>query len=116
MDLCARVGRQRPLVYLPDVEIVHYGRMSTRLNPAYSLPNTAVGYVRSLRLSGAGRWALRTYKLVVTLDAPVHLTVKLAQSFWRRLRGRNRSAQKSLLAAQGPWYFLCKGLLPFWRA
>jgi len=116
MDLCARVGRQRPLVYLPHVEIVHYGRMSTRLNAAYSLPNTAVGYVRSLRLSGAGRWALRAYKLVVTLDAPVHMTVKLAQSCWRRLRGRNRSAQKSLLAAQGSWYFLCKGLLPFWRA
>jgi N-acetylglucosaminyl-diphospho-decaprenol L-rhamnosyltransferase len=116
IDLCARVGQQRPLVYLPQVEIVHYGRMSTRLNAAYSLPNTAVGYVRSLRQSGAGRWALWAYKLVVTVDAPVHLTVKLAQSCWRWLGGRSRSAQKSLLSGLGSWYFLRKGLISFWRA
>jgi N-acetylglucosaminyl-diphospho-decaprenol L-rhamnosyltransferase len=116
MELCRRVGERRPLVYHPHVEIVHYGRVSTRLNAAYSMPNTAIGYVRSLRASGTGPAALLAYKIIVTLDAPVHLGAKLVQYLWRRLRGHTRSAEKSLLAAQGSWYFLCKGLIPFWKA
>jgi GT2 family glycosyltransferase len=116
IELSARLGRRYKIVYHPAVEITHYGRVSTRLNAAYSMPNVAAGYVRYLRHSGATPAALLFYKLAITLDAPLHCLTKGIQFLWRRLHGRSGSAQKSLLAARGSWFLLCKGLAPLWRA
>src|SRR5205085_476193 len=44
IDLSHRVNRTRPVVYMPGVEIVHHGRVSSRLNVAYSEPNVTIGY------------------------------------------------------------------------
>jgi GT2 family glycosyltransferase len=116
IDLSARVGRRYAVVYHPQIEITHHGRVSTRLNASYSLPNVAVGYVRYLRKSGASPGALLLYKLAITLDTPLHLGVKTLQYVIRRLRGRPRSAEKSLLAARGLWHFLRRCLTTFWKA
>jgi GT2 family glycosyltransferase len=116
IDLSARVGRRYQVVYHPHIEITHHGRVSTRLNASYSLPNVAVGYVRYLRKSGASPAALLLYKLAITLDTPLHLAVKTLQYVMRRLRGRPWSAEKSLLAARGLWHFLRHGIRTFWKA
>jgi GT2 family glycosyltransferase len=116
MDLSARVGRRHLVVYHPEVEILHYGRVSTRQHIGYASSNMAIGFLRFLRKSGY-RWpALLTYKLVVTLDAPLQFVGKGLQYLWRRLRGRHQKAEKSWLALKGLGYFLTKGLLPFWKA
>jgi hypothetical protein len=76
----------------------------------------AIGFLRYLRKSGYSRSVLALYKLVVTLDAPVQLIGKGSQYLWRRLRGRQAKAEKSLVALRGAAYFLVRGLVPFWRA
>jgi GT2 family glycosyltransferase len=116
LDLSAQVGRRRQLVYFSNVEILHYGRVSSRANVGFSAPNVAVGYVHYFRKAGVGPVALFAYKLLVTVDAPLQLTAKLAQAALRRLRGRPDKARKSLLAARGFWHFLRGELLRFWRA
>jgi GT2 family glycosyltransferase len=116
IDLSIRVGRRFPIVYLPSVEITHYGRVSTRQNVRFTSPNIAAGFVRYLRKAGCPRLGLLCYKLVVTLDAPVGLAAKALQYLRRHLRGRPDRAARSRLALKGQWEFLTKGLRPFWRA
>jgi hypothetical protein len=116
LDLSLRVGRNRPVVYHPSVEITHYGRVSTRQHIGYASSQMAVGFVRYLRKSGCPGWGLLAYKLVVSLDAPAQLLVKGVQYLWRRARGQRDKADKSLLAFRGFWHFLTRGLVAFWRA
>ncbi len=116
IDLSLRVGRSRPIVYLPDVEIMHHGRVSSRLNVEFTEPNVMIGYVRCLRKSGATRPSLWLYKATISVDAPVQMLTKVVQYGWRRLRRRPDKAEKSRLAVRGLWQFLRAGLAEFWRA
>ena len=116
IDLSLRVSRRRPVIYLPDVEIVHHGRVSSRLNVTFTEPNVMAGYARVLRKSGTSAVALWIYKITITLDTPVQMLTKVVQYGWRRLNRRTAKAEKSLLAVKGMWHFLTRGLGPFWRA
>jgi GT2 family glycosyltransferase len=116
LDLSARVNRTWPVVYLPEAEVTHFGRESTRRHIGFASTQMAIGFVRYLRKTGARRTAIWAYKLAVTLDAPLQLAEKAAQYLWRRLTGRRAKAQKSLLVVRGLGHFLCKGLVAFWRA
>jgi GT2 family glycosyltransferase len=116
IDLSLRIGRSHRIVYHAGAEITHYGRVSTRLNIQYSSPNIAVGFARSLRKCGTPPAALLLYKLIMTLDAPLHMLIKFVEGAYRRIRGRRTEAEKSLLVARGMWHFLTRGLTAFWRA
>jgi GT2 family glycosyltransferase len=116
LDLSARVGQHYQLIYHPDVEITHFGRVSTRQHIGYASSNMAIGFVRYLRKSGYSRTVLLVYKLIVTLDTPLQIIGKGLQYLWRRLRVRHGKAEKSLLALRGQMHFLMSGLVSFWRA
>src|SRR5262249_51881871 len=95
LELSYRVNRYGRVVYCPQAEIIHYGRVSTRTHASYSAPNIAVGFLKYLRKTGAGRVRLFLYKLATTLDAPVQCTIKGLQSVARYLCGRKRRAMQS---------------------
>jgi GT2 family glycosyltransferase len=116
LDLSLRVSREAQVVFLPEVEVTHYGRVSTRQHIGFASAQMMVGFARYLRKSGSSRAGLLLYKLAVTLDAPLQLGSKAAQYLWRRLRGRRKEAHKSLLACRGLAHFLLRGLPTFWRA
>jgi GT2 family glycosyltransferase len=116
IELSLRVNRFHPVVYLPDVEVTHFGRVSSRENIAFADPNLAAGYVRTLRKAGTPAAVLRFYKIVVTLDAPLLCALKWWQFGWRRACGRPVKAARSRLAARGLWHFITRGLGRFWRA
>src|SRR5207244_4929177 len=88
IELSTRVSRHYGVVYLPSVEITHYGRVSTRQHIGFASTNMAIGFVRYLRKSGCSWAGMTFYKLVVTLDAPLLLADKAVQYAWRRLWGR----------------------------
>jgi GT2 family glycosyltransferase len=115
LELSVRVGRKYRVVYVPRVEITHFGRVSTRRHMEYAAAHIACGFARYLRKTGCSRLTLLGYKLIVTLDAPVQLTVKSVQYYWRRFRGRDEKAAKSWLIVEGLMHFLRKGLVPFWK-
>ena len=116
IDLSMQVGRRRPLMYVGDVEVVHHGRASSRSNVNFVAPNVATGYVQYFRKAGVGANALRFYKLLVTLDAPVQCAGKLAQGGLRLLRGQPARARRSWLAAKGLLQFMRTELIRFWKA
>jgi N-acetylglucosaminyl-diphospho-decaprenol L-rhamnosyltransferase len=115
LELSARVARRYDVVYLPSVEIIHYGRVSTRQNAAYAAEHIFCGFARYLRKTGCSRRALFGYKLAMTVDAPLQLVEKGLQYLWRRLWGQNEKAAKSLLVFVGLLHFLRRGLLPLWK-
>ncbi len=116
LDLSAQVGRRHQVVYFSRVEVLHYGRVSSRANVGFSAPNVAIGYVHYFRKAGVGRVPLLTYKALVTIDTPVQIGLKLFEAGCRLATGRPTKARKSLLAARGLWHFF-RGELPrFWRA
>jgi N-acetylglucosaminyl-diphospho-decaprenol L-rhamnosyltransferase len=117
VEFSDRVGREKPLVHLPLVEIIHFGRVSSRQNVTFAAPNLMIGYVRYFRKSGAPLWALLGYKLVFTLDAPVQLVGKSLQYLWRiGVGAQPEKADKSRQAVRGGWHFLTRELARFWRA
>ena len=116
LDLSTQVGRDHQLVYFSSVEILHYGRVSSRANVSFSAPNVAIGYVHYFRKAGVGPVALFCYKLLVTLDTPFQIAGKTTQSALRFARGRRAKATKSWLAARGLWHFFRSELARFWAA
>jgi GT2 family glycosyltransferase len=110
------VARRYPLVFLPDVEITHYGGVSTRQHMTYVAAARAAGFAQYLRKSGYSHAALFAYKLTITCDAPLQLLARGLQYLGRRLRGRSAAAHKSLRAWRGTRHFLTRGLVPFWKA
>jgi GT2 family glycosyltransferase len=116
LELAARIGERHAVHFLPDVEITHHGRVSSRLNVGFSTESVAIGYVQFLRKTGTSHTALMLYKLAVTLDTPVQLLATGGQYLARRLAGRREKARKSLLAVRGLSHFLRHSLPKFWRA
>lgn len=115
MDLCRRIGQSHRLVYYPDVEVTHLGRVSTRLNLDLTAVQIPIGYVRFFRDSGCSRRALLAYKAIISLDAILQCVVKGLQYLARRLRG-HRQADKSLEVVRQHGRFLTHGLVSFWKA
>ncbi len=115
IDLSTRIRRNRQVIYYPDVEIVHYGRVSTRQHIGFASSHMNIGFLRFLRKNGSGRFALIFYKLVVTLDLPIQIAAKWAQFTLRRLQGQHVKAAKTRLALRGLTHFLRHGLAAFWR-
>jgi GT2 family glycosyltransferase len=116
LDLSTRVNRHSSVVFLPDAEVIHRGRASTRQHIGFASTQMAIGFVRYLRKTDCGWPALLFYKLVVSLDAPLHFFLKCARYAWRRLWGRHEDAERTLLALKGLGHFLVHGLVPFWKA
>lgn len=116
LELAARVGQKHPVHFVPDVDITHHGRVSSRINVGFSTESVAIGYVQYLRKTGSGPRSLFWYKVIVTLDAPLQLIATGLQFAGRRLRGRKSKADKSLLATRGLAHFLRHSLPRFWRA
>jgi GT2 family glycosyltransferase len=116
LDLSFQVNRYYPVVYHPEVEITHFGRVSSRQHIGYVSTHMAAGFVRYLRKTGSPRAGIWLYKFVVTLDAPLQVFRQAAQYAWRRCRGRRESAAKTLVALRGSWHLVRCGLWEFWTA
>ncbi|MCE9532326.1 MAG: glycosyltransferase family 2 protein [Planctomycetes bacterium] len=115
IELSARMRSHGPLVYLPSVEIVHYGRLSSRENVKFAAPNVLIGYVRFFRKSGTSRTLVFLFKLALTLDAPVQILGKCLQYVGRVLSRRHEKAQRTKRIIIGLWHFLRHDLGRFWR-
>jgi GT2 family glycosyltransferase len=115
IDLSTEAGKLGDVVYLSEVEVLHHGRMSSRGNLRFALPNVTVGYAHYFRKHGSHSAALFAYKCLVTLDAPVQLLFIGLQTAIRRMLGRKEKAAQSGRAALGIWHFLRRELVRFWR-
>jgi GT2 family glycosyltransferase len=116
IDLCARVGQNYGVVYHPRVEVIHFGRASSRRRIGYARVHTMAGITRFLRRNGTPAAAVLAYKAAVTLDAPLQWALHAGQYLCRRLAGKDAKAAKSRLVMEAAGHFLTRGLVTFWRA
>jgi GT2 family glycosyltransferase len=114
-DLSFRIGKRLALVYLPEITLTHHCRVSTRANVGYSAPLVAIGFLRFLRKSGASRSSLLLYKVIMSIDAPLLLFLRLVALPWRWARGQSRQARQTVQRMKESWFFLTRGLIDFWR-
>jgi len=115
IDLCERVGRHYDVVYHPAIEILHFGRVSSRQHVGYSYSHTMIGVTRFLRKRGCSPTGLLFYKTALTLDTPLQWFGHAFRYAWRRLRGQPLRAAKSRLILRGLRHFLTRGLTTLWR-
>jgi N-acetylglucosaminyl-diphospho-decaprenol L-rhamnosyltransferase len=115
IDLCARVGRRYRVIYHPGLEIVHFGRISSRQHIGFSYSHTLIGIMRFLRKHGCSPTGLLFYKLALTLDAPVRWFGHAMRYVWRSLKRRPRRAAKSRLVMRALEHFLLHELPTLWR-
>jgi hypothetical protein len=115
LHFSACVGRRYPLMFVPEIELTHFGGVSTRQHAGFVTAAQAAGLVHFLRKSGYSRPALLAYKLAVTLDTPLQFVTKGAHYLGRRLRG-DAAAARTRIAWRATGHFLTRGLAPFWRA
>jgi GT2 family glycosyltransferase len=106
VDLCARLAGLGAIYYLPEAQIQHYGRVSSRANRRLVNRGYFCGWARYLRLHH-GRKAAWLYKAAATLDMPVRMSILSVRwlSHWERGRTmelRRTSANLSSLA----WFAL----------
>ena len=116
LEFCLRAQAHGKVVYLPEVEITHLGRVSTKKHIAFACTKIHVGFAQYLRKSGHGLWSRFLYKLAVTLDTPLQILAKGVQYLMRRWLGQPKAAEESLTVLRGLWPFLLRGMGAFWRA
>ncbi len=94
VDLCRRLIAFGTIYYVPEAEIEHLGRVSSRANRGFVYRNYECGWARYL-YKHHGRAAAWLYKILVTLDMPIRLIGLLIQYIIQRLAGaaRNRRAR-----------------------
>jgi GT2 family glycosyltransferase len=115
IDLCARVGQRFDVIYHPDIEIIHYGRVSSRQHIGYAYAQTLIGITHFLGRNGS-RPAVWFYKAGLTLEAPLEWLKHAGRYLWCRLRGRDAKAERSRFALRGLSHFLAHDLFAFWKA
>lgn len=116
MELSVRIRRHGELLYCPEVEILHYGRVSTRQHIGFASTHITAGMARYLRKTGTPWPGVLLYKLAITLDVPLTLVVKGSEGVVRWLRGERARAAKSWLGVRAAWHFLTGGWWTLWRA
>jgi len=115
IDLCKRLGATGAVFYLPEAEIEHLGRISSRANRPFTYRTYECGYARYLAKHHGGGKAI-AYKLLVTLDMPLRVAAAAVQTTYHRARGQTKKADRSRDVLVASSQFLLKGLPSFWRA
>ncbi len=115
IDLCTRIGRRHAVIHHPGIEIIHHGRAGSRRRIDYVYAQTIIGVARSMRKAGVSSAALGLYKLVVTLDEPLHWLRQFGQYLYRRARGRRAAAERSRVVLRGVGAFMTRSLPAFWN-
>jgi N-acetylglucosaminyl-diphospho-decaprenol L-rhamnosyltransferase len=116
VDFCLRLAQLGAIHYLADAQITHLGRVSSHLNRGWVFRSYQCGYVKYFRKHHPSRVAPLAYKVGITIDAPIRLLPLVIKSGLSRLIGRREEANRSAERAAAIWFFLTRGLLPFWRA
>lgn len=114
-DLCARLGAEGALLFVPSVTVVHTGGVATSRNLAFAYRGFEVGFARFVRKhDGRGKAAL--YKLLVTLDQPVRALSAGLELIGRLITGRCARARESARRLGAVLRFMVTGLRAMWWA
>ena len=114
VDLCRRLAKFGSIYYLPEAEVEHLGRVSSRANRGFVYLNYECGWARYLA-KHHGRPTARLYKFLVTLDIPLRIVGLAIQLPLQRLFAGREKANRSRERLCATCYFTMN-LPKFWRS
>ena len=115
VDLCRRLLARGEIQYVPDAQVEHLGRVSSRANRGFVYRNYECGWARYLRKHHGRRDAVM-YKTLVTLDLPLRLLILSVQYTVRRILGQEEKAASFRDRLHATASFVSSGLPDFWRS
>jgi GT2 family glycosyltransferase len=114
VDLCRRLAEFGSIYYLPEAEIEHLGRVSSRANRGFVYLNYECGWARYLgKHHGKGKTLL--YKFLVTLDIPLRIIGLAIQWPLQRIFADREKADRSCERLKATFYFTAN-LFRFWKS
>ena len=115
VDLCRRLIAFGTIHYVPQAEIEHLGRVSSRANRGFVYRNYECGWARYLR-KHHGRLAAYLYKILVTLDLPIRMITLSIQYVIHKLDRRREKSVRTLDLLKATADFAATGLPAFWKS
>ena len=115
VDLCRRLSRFGSIQYVPQAEVEHLGRVSSRRNRGFVYRNYECGWARYLA-KHHGRAAAVVYKTLVTIDLPVRLLVLTIQYAIHRALSHGAKSDRCLDRLKATAAFALTGLPAFWKS
>jgi len=115
VDLCKRLWQNGRIWYLPAAEIEHLGRISSRANRPFVYRGYECGWARYVG-KHHGRGAAALYKLLVTLDMPLRITVLTLQWCAHTIWGKKEKARTTAGRLSAAAAFMAVGLPRFWSS
>jgi GT2 family glycosyltransferase len=115
VDLCRRLRQFGSIQYVPQAEIEHLGRVSSRANRGFVYRNYECGWARYLA-KHHGRAAAMAYKTLVTIDLPLRLLILTIQYVIQRALSRREKSERSLDRLKATASFALTGLPAFWMS
>jgi N-acetylglucosaminyl-diphospho-decaprenol L-rhamnosyltransferase len=115
VDLCRRLIESGSIHYVPEAQIEHLGRVSSRANRGFVYRNYECGWARYIS-KHHGRAAALLYKFLVTLDLPIRLIGLSIGYGIQRLAGRREKSGRTMDLLKAMAGFAATGLPAFWRS
>jgi GT2 family glycosyltransferase len=115
VDLATRLSCVGRMYYLADARVIHLGGVSTKLDEYYTFRCIECAHVVYMR-KHFGPWTARVYKLLITIDAPIRVSI-LALAWLSKYLSNDgvrtaRNFEKFVVNSQ----FLARGMMEYWRA
>ena len=114
VDLCRRLATLGSIHYLPQAEVEHLGRVSSRANRGFVYLNYERGWARYLA-KHHGRSIARWYKFLVTVDIPLRIIALTIQWPIQRVFSSQEKATKTSDRLGAAIFFLAN-ISKFWNS
>ena len=112
IDLSLRLGRQGRMFYLADAGVIHWGGVATDLDRSYAYCAGEFSIIYFIR-KHIGRRAARLYKLLITIDMAVRISVLALCWVPKRLFGASERAARNFRKLTAACRFL-RALPAYW--
>jgi GT2 family glycosyltransferase len=114
-DLSLRLGRLGRLYYLAEAQVIHWGGVATKLDEAFTYRCRESSHAYYLR-KHCGPWAARFYKLLITVDMPLRVSILALRWLGQKLVGNPEKASRNYHRLAAASQFLFCSLPRYWKS
>jgi GT2 family glycosyltransferase len=115
VDLMLRLGHRGKIYYFADAEVVHWGGIATQLDETYAFRCRECSYVHYVR-KHYGCWPARIYKVLITVDMPLRVSILTMTWIKKRLCNSPDRACRDYRKLAAAINFLVRAMPLYWSS
>jgi GT2 family glycosyltransferase len=115
VDLSSRLSRVGKMYYLAEAQVIHWGGIATALDQSYAYSCGECSHVHYIR-KHYGPWSARVYKVLVTADMPLRISILALSWVVKRVFGTGERAARNHRKLVAASHFLGRRLPTYWRS